>query len=341
MLKAISFRCFSGDKTMAQFQINGVVPIIPTPFLQDGSIDFSSLKNLLDFAVSAEVSAVCLPAYASEFYKLTDFERRDVVLHAIGMMDGRLPIIGQVNHVSPAYVAETARELEQGGVSAISVAVPRLFSLPDRDLLRYFDRILSSIGVPLLIQDFNPGGVTVSLDFIQTLRRQHQHFRYLKLEEPLMSERVRAIIDGTNGELGVLEGWGGVYMLELFEAGIIGIMPGLAVADVLRFVWNLLRQGDQDGAYSAFIGVLPQINYSLQNVEFFPHAEKALLVARGVLPKAFVRDLTLTVGERDRAHIDFLNRKVLEWLDHLGLAKSPNMHEAVTSLRPTDHKGGK
>jgi dihydrodipicolinate synthase/N-acetylneuraminate lyase len=339
VFKTIIFAHFSGEKAMAQFQVDGVVPIIPTPFLQDGSPDWNSLRNLLDFAVSAKVSAVCLPAYASEFYKLIDSERRDVVLRAIGMMDSRLPIIGQVNHVSTAYVAETARELENAGVSAISVAVPRLFNLPERDLLRYFDRILSSIGIPLLIQDFNPGGVTLSLNFIQQLRGQHQHFRYLKLEEPLMSERVRAIIDGTNGELGVLEGWGGVYMIELFKAGIVGIMPGLAVADVLQLVWNRERHGDHDGAYSVFMGVLPQINYSLQNIEFLHHAEKALLMARGMLPKAIVRDATMTVSENDRVHIDFLNQKVLEWLDHLGLARRPTIDEAAASLELVDYAG--
>jgi 4-hydroxy-tetrahydrodipicolinate synthase len=312
---------------MPQLQIDGVVPIIPTPFLSDGSPDWASQKSLLDFAVGAGVSAVCLPAYASEYYKLTDSERREVAIRAVGLLDGRLPVIGQVNHVSTAYVVETARELESAGVSAISVAVPRLFNLPERDLLRYFDRILSSIGIPLLIQDFNPGGTTVSLDFLQQLRRQHQHFRYLKLEEPLMSERVRAIIDGTNGELGVLEGWGGVYIIELFEAGIVGVMPGLAVADVLQLVWKRARQGDHDGAYAAFLGVLPQINYSLQSMEFFHHVEKALLTARGVLPASIVREATFTVGSNDQAHIDFLNRKVLEWLDHLGLVIRPGNHE--------------
>lgn len=312
---------------MPHFQIDGVVPIIPTPFLSDGSPDWTSLKSLLDFAVGAGVSAVCLPAYASEYYKLTDSERRDVAIRAVGLLNGRLPVIGQVNHVSTAYVVETARALESAGVSAISVAVPRLFNLPERDLLRYFDRILSAIGIPLLIQDFNPGGTTVSLDFLQQLRRQHQHFRFLKLEEPLMSERIRTIIDGTNGELGVLEGWGGVYMIELIQTGIVGVMPGLAVADVLQLVWSRARQGDQDGAYSAFLGVLPQINFSLQSMEFFHHVEKALLTARGVLPATIVREATFTVGSSDQAHIDFLNRKVLEWLDYLGLALRPGNQE--------------
>jgi 4-hydroxy-tetrahydrodipicolinate synthase len=176
---------------MSTLQIDGVVPIIPTPFLPQGGPDWNSLKRLLDFAVQGGVCAVCLPAYASEFYKLTDVERRDMVIHAVELMQGRLPVIGQVNHVSSAYVAETAKDLERAGAAAISVAVPRMFGLPERDLLRYYDRILKAITIPLLIQDFNPGGPTLSLGFLQQLRSAHAHFRFLKLEEPLMSDRVR------------------------------------------------------------------------------------------------------------------------------------------------------
>jgi 2-keto-3-deoxy-L-arabinonate dehydratase len=299
---------------MSQLQIDGVVPIVPTPFLPEGSPDWSSLEKLLDFAVDGGVSAVCLPAYASEFYKLRDTERRDMVIRAVSLMQGRLPVIGQVNHVSTAYVAETARDLEAAGASAISVAVPRMFGLPERDLLRYFDRILRAISIPLLIQDFNPGGPTLSLIFLQQLRRQHAHFLFLKLEEPLLAERVRQIVEGTNGELSVLEGWGGMYMLELIKAGICGVMPGLAVSDILQQVWKKARKGDQDKAYAGFVEVLPQIVYSLQSLEFFHHAEKSLLVARGVLPEALVREATLTVGPDDQAHLKFLNRKVMEFL---------------------------
>ncbi len=79
-------------------------------------------------------------------------------------------------------------------------------------------------------------------------------------------------------------------------------------------VWELSRAGDKDAAYDLFQGVLPQISYSLQSLEFFHHVEKALLVKRGVLSRPEVRDATLTVHELDLAHIDFLNRKVMELL---------------------------
>jgi hypothetical protein len=152
----------------------------------------------------------------------------------------------------------------------------------------------------------------VSLEFVKTLSRQHKHFRYLKLEEPLMAGRVRSITQDTDGGVGVIDGWGGTYMLELVDAGICGVMPGLAVSDLLQIVWRRARAGEKDAAYELFQGILPQITYSLQNLEFFHHAEKALLVARGVLCEPGVREATLTVHEIDRAHISFLNQKIVD-----------------------------
>jgi 4-hydroxy-tetrahydrodipicolinate synthase len=297
---------------MNAFKVNGILPVIPTPFARDGDLDWQALNGLLEFAIKARVCGACLPAYASEFYKLRDAERRELVCQAIRDLDGRLPVVAQINHVSTAFVAETARDLERAGAAAISVAVPRLFGLPERDLLRYFDRILQSITIPLIIQDFNPGGATVSLEFVKVLHGQHDHFRYLKLEEPLMSGRVRSIIEETNGAVGVIDGWGGMYMLELIDAGICGVMPGLAVSDLLQIVWESARAGNKDTAYELFQCVLPQIAYSLQSIEFFHHAEKALLVARGVLTEPQVRDATLTVDPIDRAHMNFLNQKILD-----------------------------
>lgn len=304
---------------MPGFEIAGVVPIIPTAFTADDRVDLERLAALLQFAVDADVCAVCLPAYASEFYKLREAERAKLVFEAIRILDGRLPVIAQVNHGSAAAVAEWSREFQRAGAAAISVAVPRLFGLPERDLLRYFDRILGAIEVPLVIQDFNPGGATVSLYFVNALHRNHPNFRYLKLEEPLMAARVQSLVEGAGGDVGVIDGWGGTYMLELIDAGICGVMPGLAVSDLLQVVWNRARAGDKDAAYEIFQGVLPQITYSLQSMEFFHHAEKALLNARGVLVNAIVRDATLTIHPIDQAHIEFLNGKVIELARRCGL----------------------
>ena len=306
-----------------RLQLEGVVPIIPTPFGENQEVDWNSLRALVDFACASGCSAMCLPAYASEFYKLSEDERRRAISEAVKQASGRLPVIGQVNAFSAKHAADTALDAQRTGASAVAVSVPRLMSVAERDLLRYFDRILSAIDIPLLIQDFNPGGPTVSLDFISTLHRTHPHFRYVKLEEPMMASKVEVIVQGTSGEVGVLEGWGGMYMLELIPAGICGVMPSLGAADILTLVFRLAKRGLKDKAYEAFRDVLPQIVFSLQNLELLHHTEKSLLAARGVIKESAVREASLELNPHDRQHMVFLNSKVLAALDRLGLPRNP------------------
>ena len=231
-----------------EFRVNGIVPIIPTPFTVEEQVDWPSLPRLVDFACAAGACAICLPAYASEFYKLSESERLRLVTEAVrarrwspsGIRTGQL----RFPNASRGDRASTPRKQEPQRIAA---AVPRMFAFGEPDLLRYFDRLLSSIDVPLLIQDVNPSGPTVTARFVSELHRAHPHFRWIKLEEPMMSSKVTAILDATNGEVGVLEGWGGMYMLDLIPAGICGVMPGLAVSDLLAKVFQLADSGRHGG----------------------------------------------------------------------------------------------
>jgi dihydrodipicolinate synthase/N-acetylneuraminate lyase len=308
---------------MAEFSIRGVVPVLPTPFGQDGNIDHQALRDLVAFAAEAGACAVCLPAYASEFYKLSEREREEALATAIDAGRGRIPVIAQVNQPSLRLAREAAVRAAQAGATAINLGTPRLFPLSERDLTRYFDAILRAVDLPVVIQDFNPGGATIGAEFVAALHAQHPHFRYVKLEEALMAAKTARILQATGGSVGVIEGWGGMYILELIDAGICGVMPGLAIADVLARVFRLASGGDREGAYAVFRGVLPQIVFSLQNMELFHHAEKQLLEARGLLRSPAVREATVELNSHDLAHIRFLNGRVLALLDELGMPHNP------------------
>jgi 2-keto-3-deoxy-L-arabinonate dehydratase len=313
-------------------QVQGIVPILPTPFKENQEVDWDGLRALVNFTCVSGACAMCLPAYASQFYKLSEDERRRAIAEAVSQASGRIPVIGQVNAFSAKQATETALDAQRMGVAAVSVSVPRLLPLAERDILRYFDRILSAIDIPLVIQDFNPGGATVSLEFIASLHRTHPHFRYVKLEEPMMAAKVEAIVQKTSGEVGVLEGWGGMYMLELIPAGICGVMPSLGAVDVLALVFRMAKQGHKDKAYEAFSAVLPQIVFSLQNLELLHQVENSLLVARGVIKDAAIRDASLELNSHDKEHMSFLNNKVLEALDRLNLPRNPTAGPGAAAL---------
>src|SRR5438552_1674558 len=115
--------CMSG-----QLRLNGVVPIIPTPFRADETIDLEGLGRCVDFAVRCRVCAICLPAYASEFPKLTEAERFQVIETAIKAAAGKIAVLAQSNYPSAHCAAELARRHADLGADLISFAIPRQFA---------------------------------------------------------------------------------------------------------------------------------------------------------------------------------------------------------------------
>jgi 4-hydroxy-tetrahydrodipicolinate synthase len=297
--------------------LHGIVPVIPTPFHASGEIDFNGLRHLVEFAADCKVKAVCLPAYGSEFYKLSETERAAVVKTAVEQASGRVLVVAQSNHPSSWIAAEIARKNQDLGADVISFALPRQFSISENDQLRFAEFVARSVSTPVLIQDFNPGGPTAGAEFATRLSQSAPNFAYLKLEEPMMGPKVKAITEATRGRVGVLEGWGGMHLLELMPIGICGAMPGLAMCDLFQDLTGRVLAGDDEGAWHIFRIVLPFIVYSLQNMELFHHCEKRLLVKRGLIRDPVVREPALTLDAAASAYVDRLIGHVLAGVESL------------------------
>jgi 2-keto-3-deoxy-L-arabinonate dehydratase len=302
------------------YQINGVVPIIPIPFQAGDAIDEASLRRCVDFVVESGMAAMALPAYGSEFYKLSEAEREQVIGVAIDANRGRIPLIAQANHGSSKVAAGLARRYEAMGADVISFAIPRQFGTTDSDLLRYCGAIADAVSTPILIQDFAPGKATIDADFVAELHSQHPNFRYAKLEEPLIVDKLVRISDKVGDKVGILEGWGGYYMLEAIPAGIVGIMPGVPYCDLLDRVYQARKAGDDNRAYDLFAALLPMMNFTLQDFELFLQVEKRILVRRGIFDHAHVRPLTMTPSTALMQHVEFLIDQLMRVLAREGAA---------------------
>jgi hypothetical protein len=98
------------SKTNA-LHVNGIVPIVPTPFTIEELIDWPSLQRVVDFARATGACAMCLPARASE------------VAEAVRQAACRHLVLAQVNFVSVPQAVETALVL------AISDGLAKVFPL--------------------------------------------------------------------------------------------------------------------------------------------------------------------------------------------------------------------
>ncbi len=286
--------------------LRGVVPVVPTPFHPDQSIDAESLSRVVDWIAQQELAGMCLPAYGSEFYKLTGPERDQVVRIAVEVNDGRVPVVAQANHGSASAAAELARRYSDMGADVVSFAIPRQFGATAADILNYCTTVAAATPLPILVQDFNPGGPTIGAEFVSDLLGQAGNFGFLKLEDPMMLDKLIAIRSATAGRISILEGWGGLYMLEGIAVGIDGIMPGTAIADLLDTVFRAAVSQQRTRAHDLFGSLLPFISFALQDFELFLQMEKRTLARRGLIASPTVRALSHTPSPAVLAHIDFL-----------------------------------
>ena len=57
-------------------EIEGICPIIATPFTSEGEVDYHSLEKLIRWMADGGCHALTLFGIAGEYYKLSDEERR-------------------------------------------------------------------------------------------------------------------------------------------------------------------------------------------------------------------------------------------------------------------------
>lgn len=291
--------------------LTGVLPVLPTPFTAQDEVDYPALRSLVDFAAVSGARTVVTPAFGSEFYKLDGGERRSVIEAAVAQA-GRhgLRVVAQCNHATPRLAARLAAEARSLGAAAVATALPRAFSVGAGQLTDYARRVCDATDLPVIIQDWNPGGKSVDAYFFVELRRLCGNFQMAKLEDPDIGPTIRAITLETGGQVGVLSGWGGSYAIQQFNAGLAGIMPGLALADVFIRIWAQLKAGERNVALELFCALSPYLQFSLQTFEQFHHAEKRMLVRRGLLKDSRVRSVTVELDEEATSYLDLLTENL-------------------------------
>ena len=60
-------------------EIVGVLPVLVVPFKKDATIDFESIPRLVEHCLSNEIQGLVIFGLASELYKLTDYERVEIL----------------------------------------------------------------------------------------------------------------------------------------------------------------------------------------------------------------------------------------------------------------------
>ena len=71
----------------------GFIPVMLTPFHNDGSIDYKTLTTLTEMYLKAGVTGLFANCLSSEMFELTEAERLQITKHVVDIVDGQVPIV--------------------------------------------------------------------------------------------------------------------------------------------------------------------------------------------------------------------------------------------------------
>ncbi|MCZ6633219.1 MAG: dihydrodipicolinate synthase family protein [bacterium] len=241
---------------MSQDPFRGVFTIPSTPFAEDGTIDWSDLKRVVNFCVDCDAHGIVWPVNASGFPVLTDEERLKGMRVVTEETNGRIPVLLGVQGVSDQHAAlfsQRATEVQADGVIAMAPYVQELED--DAAVIRYYQAIDAAVDVPIFIQNHARGSI-FSIDLMVRLLNEIEHIEYIKEETFPVTHKITGLIERGGHKLkGVFGGAGGRYLLQEHPRGVAGQMPGCHVTDVVVRLWNALESGDRQEAKKIF-GIL-------------------------------------------------------------------------------------
>jgi 4-hydroxy-tetrahydrodipicolinate synthase len=71
----------------------GFIPVMLTPFNNDGSIDYKTLTALTELYLKSGVTGLFANCLSSEMFELSDAERIQLTKHVVDVVDGQVPIV--------------------------------------------------------------------------------------------------------------------------------------------------------------------------------------------------------------------------------------------------------
>ncbi|TWU09993.1 dihydrodipicolinate synthase family protein [Allorhodopirellula heiligendammensis] len=264
--------------------MEGVFPVLSTPFDAHDEIDRDSLQRQIDWAFQLGSNGVC-SAMVSEILRLTSAERVDLNQLIVEMAAGRGAVVASVGAESVKQAVYFANAAVEAGCDALMAIPPVTTRLPLAALQDYFRILADAVPVPLIVQDASSYvGAAIPTEFYVRLLDQYGPQKILfKPEGAPIGPNLSDLRDASGGRANMFDGSGGILLIDAYRRGVVGTMPGADLLDGIVALWNALKAGDDETAYRIYFPICAIVALQLQaGLDGFLAIEKYILVKRGL-----------------------------------------------------------
>lgn len=285
--------------------LTGILPVAPTPFHDDGSLDEGGIRRVLDCMIDQGVDAICILANYSEQFLLSDEERATVMRISLEHVAGRVPVIVTISHFATGIVVERAKAAQAMGAAMVMMMPPYhgVGLVPaEAGIVEHFRAVSDAISIPIMVQDAPLSGVSLSVPLLVRMAREIENVSYFKIETPFAADKLAALIEaGGRDIIGPFDGEEAVTLLADLDAGATGTMTSGLLPDKIRPIVIDYRAGRVDQALDQWRLCLPLINH--ENRQCGLRACKTVFAAGGVIGSDHVRHPLKPLGERTKARL--------------------------------------
>ena len=269
---------------------SGIWPVAPTPFHEDGSVDYEGMKRVIDCMVDQGSDGICILANFSEQFLISDEERRRLTEVSLAHMAGRLPVIVTISHYATQIAVDRARHAKDHGAAMVMMMPPYHGALLKGTAAQTFEQFarVGEVGLPIMVQDAPLSGVDLPVPLLVRMAREIEMVKLFKIECPQAAAKLRALIaEGGDAIEGPFDGEEAITLLADLEAGATGAMTSAMIPDQIMPVLGHFAAGDLDAATAAYARVLPAVNHENRQCGF--RSAKAAMVEGGVIGSEFCR----------------------------------------------------
>ena len=290
--------------------LTGVVPVLPTVFHDDETLDLDGTARVLDYLVDADVDGVCVLANYSEQFSLTDDERQAVARRALEHAAGRVPVIVTTSHYSARVTAQRSRAAQDMGAAMVMVMPPffgATLAVPPPLVIEYFKRVAAAIDIPIMVQDAPLSATPLPVPVLADLVAHVPSITHAKIEVPFAADKLSALADVLPGRF---DGEESITLIPDLDAGAVGTMPSSMVPAELGRIVRDYAAGQRVTAAAEWERLLPLIHF--ENRQCGLRAQKILLADGGIIG-----------SERTRAPFGPVSPRTRQGLVDLARARDP------------------
>ncbi len=232
---------------------------IVTPFNADGSVNYDSLRNMLEYQVENGTDAIIICGTTGEASTLTDEEQISVVKFAVDVINKRIPVIAGAGSNDTAHGVQLCKKCEEVGADGLLIVTPYYNKTTQKGLVKYYEAMAGSVNIPVIVYsvagrtglNIKPETVAeiAKIDNVVAIKEASGDLSQVAKIANLCGDKI-AIYSGNDDQA--------IPICSLGGLGVISVLSNIKPKFTHDMIWNFLN-GNVQKAKTMQLDAIPLI----------------------------------------------------------------------------------